>query len=102
VSIDSTAELHHFNRTKDILYFHTLFGPAVLQGVWKRAGPTAGHLPTVPQPSRPNMSKPSAHSFTRAATCRLFRRLPLRYDVGRQLSAGNRTTGHNLDEFATR
>jgi methionyl-tRNA synthetase len=41
-SEDSTAELHHFIG-KDILYFHTLFWPALLEGAGYRK-PTAVHV----------------------------------------------------------
>ena len=41
LAVDSSAELHHFIG-KDILYFHTLFWPAVLQAS-KMRRPTAVH-----------------------------------------------------------
>jgi methionyl-tRNA synthetase len=69
---DSQAELHHFIG-KDILYFHTLFWPAVLQASEMRR-PTAVHAHGFVTINGQKMSKSRGTSSPRAATWTASRR----------------------------
>jgi methionyl-tRNA synthetase len=100
LSVDSTAELHHFIG-KDILYFHTLFWPAVLQASGMRR-PTAVHVHGFLTINGQKMSK-SRGTFITAR--RYLERLPaeyLRYYFAAKLSSGIDDMDMNLDEFTTR
>jgi len=97
---DSTAELHHFIG-KDILYFHTLFWPAVLQASNMRR-PTAVHVHGFLTVNNQKMSK-TRGSFITAR--RYLQSLPaeyLRYYFAAKLGAGIDDMDMNLDEFAAR
>jgi methionyl-tRNA synthetase len=97
---DSSAELHHFIG-KDILYFHTLFWPAVLQAS-KMRRPTAVHAHGFLTINGQKMSK-SRGTFITAR--RYLQSLPaeyLRYYFAAKLGAGIDDMDMNLGEFATR
>jgi methionyl-tRNA synthetase len=96
----STAELHHFIG-KDILYFHTLFWPAVLQASAMRR-PTAVHAHGFLTINGQKMSK-SRGTFITAR--RYLDHLPaesLRYYFAAKLGSGIDDMDMNLDEFTTR
>src|SRR5271155_2152109 len=96
----STAELHHFIG-KDILYFHTLFWPAVLQASAMRR-PTAVHAHGFLTINGQKMSK-SRGTFITAR--HYLRNLPaeyLRYYFAAKLGPGIDDIDMNLDEFTTR
>ncbi len=96
----STAELHHFIG-KDILYFHSLFWPATLEGAGFRK-PTAVHAHGFLTVNGEKMSK-SRGTFVTAR--RYLDRLPpeyFRYFLAAKLGAGLEDIDMNLDEFATR
>jgi methionyl-tRNA synthetase len=100
LAADSTAELHHFIG-KDILYFHSLFWPAVLQGAGMRR-PSAVHAHGFLTINGQKMSK-SRGTFITAA--RYLEHLPpesLRYYFAAKLGAGLDDLDLNLEEFATR
>ncbi|HUG03722.1 MAG TPA: methionine--tRNA ligase [Steroidobacteraceae bacterium] len=97
---DSTAELHHFIG-KDILYFHTLFWPATLDGAGFRK-PTAVHAHGFLTVNGEKMSK-SRGTFLTAG--RYLEVLPpdyFRYFLAAKLGAGLDDIDLNLEEFATR
>jgi methionyl-tRNA synthetase len=97
---DSSAELHHFIG-KDILYFHTLFWPAVLQAS-KMRRPTAVHAHGFLTINGQKMSK-SRGTFITAR--RYLQSLPaeyLRYYFAAKLGASIDDMDMNLGEFATR
>jgi methionyl-tRNA synthetase len=98
--IDSTAELHHFIG-KDILYFHALFWPAVLQASAMRR-PTAVHTHGFVTINGQKMSK-SRGTFITAR--RYLQSIPaeyLRYYFAAKLGSGIDDMDMNLDEFTTR
>ncbi|MGO9949012.1 MAG: methionine--tRNA ligase [Steroidobacteraceae bacterium] len=100
LKVDSTAELHHFIG-KDILYFHTLFWPAVLQASAMRR-PTAVHAHGFLTVNGLKMSK-SRGTFITAR--RYLDHLPpeyLRYYFAAKLGPGIDDMDMNLDEFTTR
>ena len=97
---DSSTELHHFIG-KDILYFHTLFWPAVLQAS-KMRRPTAVHAHGFLTVNAQKMSK-SRGTFITAR--RYLQSLPaeyLRYYFAAKLGTGIDDMDMNLDEFAAR
>jgi len=97
---DSTAELHHFIG-KDILYFHSLFWPATLEGAGFRK-PTAVHAHGFLTVNGEKMSK-SRGTFVTAR--RYLDHLPpdyFRYFLAAKLGPGLDDIDMNLDEFATR
>ncbi|HEY2679647.1 MAG TPA: methionine--tRNA ligase [Steroidobacteraceae bacterium] len=97
---DSTAELHHFIG-KDILYFHTLFWPAVLQASAMRR-PTSVHAHGFLTINGQKMSK-SRGTFITAR--RYLENLPaeyLRYYFAAKLGPGIDDIDMNLNEFSTR
>jgi methionyl-tRNA synthetase len=97
---DSSAELHHFIG-KDILYFHTLFWPALLAGAGHRL-PTAVHVHGFLTVDGAKMSK-SRGTFIAAATYR--RHLDpeyLRYYFAVKLGAGLDDIDLNLEDFTAR
>ena len=97
---DSTAELHHFIG-KDILYFHSLFWPATLEGAGFRK-PTAVHAHGFLTVNGEKMSK-SRGTFVTAR--RYLDALPpdyFRYFLAAKLGPGLEDIDMNLEEFATR
>jgi methionyl-tRNA synthetase len=97
---DSTAELHHFIG-KDIVYFHTLFWPAMLMGAGFRT-PTAVHAHGFLTVDGAKMSK-SRGTFIKARTY-LDHLNPdyLRYYYAAKLGAGTGDIDLNLDDFVQR
>ncbi len=96
----SAAELHHFIG-KDILYFHALFWPAVLEGADFRR-PTAVHVHGFLTVNGQKMSK-SRGTFIAAAT--YLRHLDpeyLRYYYAFKLGPGLDDLDLNLDDFVAR
>jgi methionyl-tRNA synthetase len=97
---DSTAELHHFIG-KDILYFHTLFWPAVLQGSGMRR-PTAVHAHGFLTINGQKMSKSRGTFITARRYLDGFSPEYLRYYFAAKLGPGIDDIDMNLEEFATR
>ncbi|MEL7451142.1 MAG: methionine--tRNA ligase, partial [Pseudomonadota bacterium] len=97
---DTNAELHHFIG-KDIMYFHSLFWPAVLRGSGFRQ-PTAVHVHGFVQVNGEKMSK-SRGTFIRAANY-LNHLKPeyLRYYYAAKLGPGIDDLDLNLDDFVAR
>jgi methionyl-tRNA synthetase len=96
----SKAELHHFIG-KDILYFHTLFWPAVLTGAGFRR-PTAVHAHGFLTVNGQKMSKSRGTFITGG---RYLERLPpeaLRYYFAAKLSPGVEDMDLSLDDFVSR
>ena len=96
----SDAELHHFIG-KDILYFHSLFWPATLEGAGFRK-PTAVHAHGFLTVNGEKMSK-SRGTFLTAG--RYLAALPpeyFRYFLAAKLGPGLVDVDLNFDEFATR
>ena len=96
----STAELHHFIG-KDILYFHSLFWPATLEGSGFRK-PTRVHAHGFLTVNGEKMSKSrgtflTAEQYLSAQPAEYFR-----YFLAAKLGAGLEDIDLNLDEFATR
>jgi methionyl-tRNA synthetase len=100
LSVDSTAELHHFIG-KDILYFHTLFWPAVLQASGMRR-PTAVHAHGFLTINGQKMSKSRGTFITARRYLQSFPAEYLRYYFAAKLGAGIDDMDMNLGEFATR
>ncbi|MSQ92837.1 MAG: methionine--tRNA ligase [Gammaproteobacteria bacterium] len=97
---DSQAELYHFIG-KDILYFHSLFWPATLEGAGFRK-PTIVHAHGFLTINGEKMSK-SRGTFVSAR--RYLDLLPpeyFRYFLAAKLGPGLDDIDMNLDEFATR
>jgi len=97
---DSQAELYHFIG-KDILYFHTLFWPALLEGANFRK-PTAVHVHGFLTVNGQKMSK-SRGTFVAAAT--YLKHLDpeaLRYYYAYKLGPGLDDIDLNLDDFVAR
>jgi methionyl-tRNA synthetase len=97
---DSSAELHHFIG-KDILYFHTLFWPAVLQAA-KMRRPTAVHAHGFLTINGQKMSKSRGTFITARKYLQNFPAEYLRYYFAAKLGPGIDDMDMNLDEFATR
>ena len=97
---DSSAELHHFIG-KDILYFHTLFWPAVLQASGMRR-PTAVHAHGFLTVNGQKMSKSRGTFITARRYLNSFAPEYLRYYFAAKLSSGIDDIDMNLDEFTTR
>ncbi len=97
---DSTAELHHFIG-KDILYFHTLFWPAVLEGAQMRR-PTAVHVHGFVTINGEKMSKSRGTFITARRYLDAFGPEYLRYYFAAKLGPGLDDLDLNLDEFVTR
>jgi methionyl-tRNA synthetase len=98
--IDSTAELHHFIG-KDILYFHALFWPAVLQASAMRR-PTAVHTHGFVTINGQKMSKSRGTFITARRYLQTFPAEFLRYYFAAKLGSGIDDMDMNLDEFTTR
>ncbi len=97
---DSTTELHHFIG-KDILYFHTLFWPAVLKASGMRK-PTAVHAHGFLTINASKMSKTRGTFITARRYLESFSPEYLRYYFAAKLSSGIDDLDLNLEEFATR
>ena len=97
---DSSTELHHFIG-KDIVYFHTLFWPAMLMGAGFRT-PTAVYAHGFLTVDGAKMSK-SRGTFIKARTY-LEQLHPdyLRYYYAAKLGAGTGDIDLNLDDFVQR
>ena len=96
----SAAELHHFIG-KDILYFHTLFWPAVLQAAGMRR-PTAVHVHGFVTINGQKMSKSRGTFITARRYLDAFSPEYLRYYFAAKMTAAIDDIDMNLDEFATR
>jgi len=99
-AVDSRAELHHFIG-KDILYFHTLFWPAVLQAS-KMRRPTGVHAHGFLTVNGTKMSKSRGTFITVRRYMQNFPAEYLRYYFAAKLGSGIDDMDMNLDEFATR
>ena len=97
---DSRAEMHHFIG-KDILYFHTLFWPAVLEGAGMRR-PTAVHAHGFVTINGEKMSKSRGTFITARRYLDSFKPEYLRYYFAAKLGPGIDDIDMNLDEFTTR
>ena len=97
---DSSTELHHFIG-KDILYFHTLFWPAVLQAS-KMRRPTAVHAHGFLTINGQKMSKSRGTFITARKYLQNFPAEYLRYYFAAKLGPGIDDMDMNLEEFATR
>jgi methionyl-tRNA synthetase len=97
---DSTAELHHFIG-KDILYFHTLFWPATLEGAGFRK-PTAVHAHGFLTVNGEKMSKSRGTFLTAGQYLEVLPPDYFRYFLAAKLGAGLDDIDLNLEEFATR
>jgi methionyl-tRNA synthetase len=100
LKLDSDAELHHFIG-KDILYFHTLFWPAVLQASGMRR-PTAVHAHGFVTINGQKMSKSRGTFITARRYLDSFAPEYLRYYFAAKLGSGIDDIDMNLDEFTTR
>jgi len=100
LGVGSSAELHHFIG-KDILYFHTLFWPAVLQAAGMRR-PTAVHAHGFVTINGHKMSKSRGTFITARRYLEHFPAEYLRYYFAAKLNSGIDDLDMNLDEFATR
>jgi methionyl-tRNA synthetase len=100
LKLDSSAELHHFNG-KDILYFHTLFWPAVLQASAMRR-PTAVHAHGFLTINGQKMSKSRGTFITARRYLDHLSPEYLRYYFAAKLGPGIDDIDMNLDEFTTR
>jgi methionyl-tRNA synthetase len=96
----ATTELHHFIG-KDILYFHTLFWPAVLQAAGMRR-PTRVHAHGFVTINGHKMSKSRGTFITARRYLENFAPEYLRYYFAAKLSSGIDDIDMNLDEFAAR
>ena len=96
----SAAELHHFIG-KDILYFHTLFWPAVLQAAGMRR-PTAVHAHGFVTIDGQKMSKSRGTFITARRYLDSFGPEYLRYYFAAKLGPAIDDIDMNLEEFATR
>jgi methionyl-tRNA synthetase len=97
---DSSAELHHFIG-KDILYFHTLFWPAVLQAAGMRR-PTAVHAHGFLTINGQKMSKSRGTFITARRYLESFAPEYLRYYFAAKLGGGIDDIDMNLEDFAAR
>jgi methionyl-tRNA synthetase len=97
---DSTAEMHHFIG-KDILYFHALFWPAVLQAAGMRR-PTTVHAHGFLTINGQKMSKSRGTFITARRYLEHFPAEFLRYYLAAKLNSSIDDLDMNLDEFATR
>src|SRR5271154_5293538 len=100
LKVDSGAELHHFIG-KDILYFHTLFWPAVLQASGMRR-PTAVHAHGFVTINGQKMSKSRGTFITARRYLEHLSPEYLRYYFAAKLGPGIDDIDMNLDEFTTR
>jgi len=96
----SQAELHHFIG-KDILYFHSLFWPATLEGAGFRK-PTAVHVHGFLTVNGEKMSKSRGTFVTARRYLDLLPPEYFRYFLAAKLTSGLDDIDMNCDEFATR
>lgn len=96
----SSTELHHFIG-KDILYFHTLFWPAVLAGANLRR-PTSVHAHGFVTINGQKMSKSRGTFITARRYLERFKPEYLRYYFAAKLGSGIDDIDMNLAEFTTR
>ncbi|MEY2853952.1 MAG: methionyl-tRNA synthetase, partial [Pseudomonadota bacterium] len=96
----ATSELHHFIG-KDISYFHTLFWPAVLQGVGYRR-PTGVHVHGFLTVDGQKMSKSRGTFILAQRYLELLPADPLRYYFAAKLGNGLDDIDLNLDDFIAR
>ncbi len=99
-SKDSGAELWHFIG-KDILYFHTLFWPATLEGAGFRK-PTRVHAHGFLTVNGEKMSKSRGTFLTAGQYLGALPPEYFRYFLAAKLGSGLEDIDLNLDEFATR
>jgi methionyl-tRNA synthetase len=97
---DSDAEVHHFIG-KDIVYFHTLFWPAVLHGAGLRT-PTAVHAHGFLTVNGQKMSKSRGTFITARAWLDHLPAEYLRYYFASRLGPGIEDLDLSLDEFAAK
>jgi methionyl-tRNA synthetase len=97
---DSQAELWHFIG-KDILYFHSLFWPATLEGAGFRK-PTVVHAHGFLTVNGEKMSKSRGTFVTARRYLDLLPPEYFRYFLAAKLGPGLDDIDMNLDEFATR
>ncbi|HMK85345.1 MAG TPA: methionine--tRNA ligase [Steroidobacteraceae bacterium] len=97
---DSNAELHHFIG-KDILYFHTLFWPAVLEAAGMRR-PTNVHAHGFLTINGQKMSKSRGTFITARRYLDHLNPEYLRYYFAAKLGLGIEDLDMNLDEFTQR
>ena len=100
LTVDSPTEMHHFIG-KDILYFHTLFWPAVLQAAGLRR-PTAVHAHGFVTVNGQKMSKSRGTFITARRYLESFSPEYLRYYFAAKLGPGIDDLDMNLDEFTAR
>ncbi len=98
--VDSCTELHHFIG-KDILYFHTLFWPAILQAAGMRR-PTSVHTHGFLTINGQKMSKSRGTLITARRYLERFPCEYLRYYLAAKLGSGLDDLDLNLSEFSTR
>ena len=96
----STAELHHFIG-KDILYFHSLFWPAVLEAAGMRR-PTSVHAHGFLTINGQKMSKSRGTFITLRRYLERLKPEYLRYYFAAKLGPGIDDLDLNLDEFGAR
>ncbi len=97
---NSSAELHHFIG-KDILYFHTLFWPAVLEAAGKRK-PTGVHAHGFLTINGQKMSKSRGTFITARRYLDSLSPEYLRYYFAAKLGTGIDDLDMSLEEFTTR
>jgi len=97
---DSTAELHHFIG-KDIVYFHTLFWPAMLAGAGFRT-PTAVHVHGFLTVNGQKMSKSRGTFITARTYLAHLNPEYLRYYFASKLSTGVDDIDLNFNDFLQR
>jgi methionyl-tRNA synthetase len=100
LAADSSAELHHFIG-KDILYFHALFWPAVLQAAGMRR-PTSIHAHGFLTINGQKMSKSRGTFVTARRYLDHLKPEYLRYYFAAKLGPGLDDLDLNLDEFVSR
>jgi methionyl-tRNA synthetase len=100
LAADSAAELHHFIG-KDILYFHALFWPAVLEAAGMRR-PTSVHAHGFLTINGQKMSKSRGTFVTARRYLDILKPEYLRYYFAAKLGPGIDDLDLNLDEFVTR
>jgi methionyl-tRNA synthetase len=97
---DAPGEMHHFIG-KDILYFHALFWPAVLEGAGMRR-PTSVHAHGFVTINGEKMSKSRGTFITARRYLDSFKAEYLRYYFAAKLGPGIDDIDMNLEEFTTR
>src|ERR1700689_1213630 len=100
LAADSAAELHHFIG-KDILYFHALFWPAVLEAAGMRR-PTSVHAHGFLTINGQKMSKSRGTFITARHYLDILEPEHLRYYFAAKLGPGIDDLDLNLHEFVTR